>query len=159
VLHHRFDHARRRTLHFSRALNLASPQLEKGFAILVDIFHHAGLLYSFQALYAKDHFVLAKQELVRNTVAAITQIGSSDAFQHDFVWPLFILGTESRHDKQLQEYVETRTLQATKSTAFSNCYPVLEFLQRFWKTDPTVVVDWMDYARQECGRGFTFLVI
>jgi hypothetical protein len=159
VLHDRFDFARRRTLQFSKALDLESTELETDFRLLVDIFHYAGLLYSFQALYHRDQFVLAKQELAHNTMIAINRIESSDAFLHDFVWPLFILGTESRDDTRLQEYVESRMLQATNSTAFSNCYPVLQFLQNFWMTEPAVAADWMGFARQESARGFTFLVL
>jgi len=46
-----------------------------------------------------------------------------------------------------------------KSTNFANCRPALEFLQRFWRSDPKLVSNWMQFAREESTRGQHFLVI
>lgn len=159
TLERRFEFARQRTLHFEKSMNFGSPELHRDFGILVDIFHFAGLLYSFRALLDTASISAVMQQLVQNTIQRINQIEVRSAFQHDFVWPLFIIGTESRDSVELQGFVESRLLEAMNSTGFSNCYPALQFLQRFWGTLPSTAVDWLQFARQESARGFTFLVL
>lgn len=160
-LRDRFEYARASSLHYSHLVQLHSgaPSLRSDLAQLIDIFHYAGLLYSFQALLGLDHSGPARQELVQRTVLSIDQIRECNAFQHDFVWPLFIIGTESRGSPDLQQFVESRVQTAMRSTGFSNCEPSLLFLKRFWQTLPETTVDWLQFGRQEADRGFTFLVI
>ncbi|KEF59058.1 uncharacterized protein A1O9_03901 [Exophiala aquamarina CBS 119918] len=156
-----FEYARQRSLHFEKAMDFGSSELHRDFGILISIFHFAGLLYSFRALLdttgVRMHTTM--QQLVQSTIHHINQIEVRSAFQHDFVWPLFIVGTESRDSIELQDFVESRLLEAMSSTGFSNCYPALQFLQRFWGTQPETTPDWLQFARQESARGFTFLVI
>ncbi|KIX02665.1 uncharacterized protein Z518_08607 [Rhinocladiella mackenziei CBS 650.93] len=159
VLQDRFDYARNRSLHFSRTMDFGSKELYSDFTVLIDIFHYAGLVYGYQALVDPQECAAAKPACVSAVISSIGQVENSNAFQHDFVWPLFIVGTESRHNRETQAFAETKLLQAMSSTGFSNCYPALEFLRRFWATDPTHVADWMQFARQESRQGLNFLVI
>lgn len=159
TLQTKFEYARQRSLHFEKTMDFGSPELHRDFGILIDIFHFAGLLYSFRALLDTANIGTVIQQLVQNTIQCINQIEVRSAFQHDFVWPLFIIGTESRDSVELQDFVESRLLEAMTSTGFSNCYPALQFLQRFWGTQPSTTVDWLQFARRESARGFTFLVI
>src|SRR5262249_18304627 len=156
-LQERFDYVRNRSLHFSRSLEFGSTGLLNDFLVLIDIFHFAGLLYSFQALLSQDEFAPTRQAFVSCVVRTIGQIKISDAFQHDLVWPLFLVGAESRNNREAQGFVETKLLEAMQSTGFSNCRPALEFLQRFWNTDPALVTNWMQFARQESKQGSNFL--
>lgn len=158
-LQRKFEYARQRSLELEKAMNFGSPELHRDFRILVNIFHFAGLLYSFRALLDPASIGGPLQQLVQNTIQCINQIEVRSAFQHDFVWPLFIIGTESRDSVELQDFVESRLLEAMTSTGFSNCYPALQFLQRFWATQPSTTADWLQFARKEAARGFTFLVI
>ncbi|RVX66687.1 hypothetical protein B0A52_09500 [Exophiala mesophila] len=160
-LRDRFEYARASSLHYSHLvqLNSGATSLRSDLAQLIDIFHYSGLLYSFQALLNIEDSRPARQELVQHTIHSIDQVQECNAFQHDFVWPLFIIGTESRASPDLQRFVESRVQTAMRSTGFSNCEPSLRFLQRFWQTSPDTVVDWLQFGRQEADRGFTFLVI
>ncbi|ETI22601.1 hypothetical protein G647_06677 [Cladophialophora carrionii CBS 160.54] len=161
VLQEKFEYARDRSRTFSMCFDFGTPGPHHDFNVLIDIFHYAGLAYSFQALLNPlDHAVqVSLQDHVTAVTTAIGQIRNKEAYQHDLVWPLFVVGTQSRHNKDTQVFAETRLLEVMNSTGFSNCYPALEFLRRFWATDPLVVTDWMQFARQESEQGKHFLVI
>ncbi|OQU95275.1 Fungal specific transcription factor domain-containing protein [Cladophialophora immunda] len=159
VLQEKFDYARNRSLEFSKSLDFGTPGLHSDFAVLVDIFHYAGLAYSFQALLDPRDFAPAIETCVSGVITKIAEIQNKEAYQHDLVWPLFVVGTQSRLNKNTQAFADAKLLEVMKSTGFSNCVPALEFLRRFWKSDPNVAVDWMQFARQESRRGLTFLVI
>lgn len=159
VLQERFEYARTRSLQLSKTMDFGSPRIHGDFTILIDIFHYAGLVYSFQALLDPMECVSARDTCINEVIRSIGMIENKDAFQHDLVWPLFIIGSESRHNPGRQQFAQANLLEAIHSTGFSNCYPGLEFLQRFWATDPRVAVNWLQFARQESSRGFHFLVI
>jgi hypothetical protein len=161
VLQQKFEYARDRCRNFSKSFDFGTQGPHSDFAILIDIFHYAGLAYSFQALLnpLDDAVRLSLQGHVMAIIAAIAQIENKDAYQHDLVWPLFVVGTQSRHNKDTQAFAETKLVEVMASTGFSNCYPALEFLRRFWASDPHDVADWMQFARQESKQGKHFLVI
>ena len=159
VLQDRFDRVRNSSLHHGRTMNFKSATLQADFNLLVDIFHFAGLLYSYQALLGHDDHAAARAACVSGVVNSIGQIQNMNAFQHDLVWPLFLIGAESRHHPETQKFAETKLIEAMDSTGFSTCYPALKFLQRFWATDPSVATNWVHFARQESKRGLNFLVI
>lgn len=161
VLRHRFEFARQRSLYYSQGVEFSSgsSNLRNDLATLIDIFHYAGILYSFQALLDPAQSASARRDLVNITISAIGQIEECNAFQHDFVWPLFIIGGESRGSRALQQFVDSRVQEAMQSTGFSNCEPSLQFLRRYWESAPEQALNWLQFARQEAKRGFTFLVI
>ncbi|OAL24490.1 hypothetical protein AYO20_10648 [Fonsecaea nubica] len=159
ILQDRFDYARNRTLEFSKSLEFGTPGLNSDFVVLVDIFHYAGLAYSFQALLDPQDFAPVIETCISGVMTKIAEIQNKEAYQHDLVWPLFVVGTQSRLNKNTQAFADAKLLEVMQSTGFSNCYPALEFLRRFWRSDPHVVVDWMQFARQEASQGLNFLVI
>lgn len=160
TLQRRFEYARQRSLVLEKTMDFGSPELHHDFGILIDIFHYAGLIYSLGALLDAASIGDLLQRLVQSTIQCINQIEARSAFQHDFVWPLFIVGTASRDSVELQDFVESRLLEAMTSTGFSNCYPALQFLQRFWGLPQSSTrLDWLQFARRESARGLTFLVI
>jgi len=156
-----FERARDRSLHFSQTFDFGTSSPPNDFAILINIFHFAGLAYSFQALLDIHDLAVHKaiDHCVSKVMNTISQIEDKDAYEHDLVWPLFVIGTHSRDNEETQEYAQTKLLEVMKSTGFSNCLPALEFLRRFWASDPSIVLDWMQLAREESRRGQNFLVI
>jgi len=161
VLQQRFEYARNRSREFSKDFGFGTPGPQDDFAVLIDIFHYAGLAYSLQTLPGPlDSAVQdAIDDCVGGVISTIAQIHNKEAYQHDLVWPLFVVGTQSRLNKNTQAFAETKLLEVMNSTGFSNCYPALEFLRRFWVSDPNVTADWMQFARQESKQGQHFLVI
>ena len=159
LLQHRFNEATNSSLLISQDLDFGTQGLQSDLATLLGLYQQAGLLYSYQALLGSKNSAVARDGCVESVVNSVRLIQNLDAFQHDLVWPLFLVGTESRNNHSRQKFVEFGLLEAMRSTAFSNCRPALEFLRRFWTTDELVVTDWVQFGRQESQRGLNFLVI
>ncbi|KAI1628746.1 fungal-specific transcription factor domain-containing protein [Exophiala viscosa] len=155
-LQKRFKEATESSLLISQSLGFEG--LQSDIATLLVLYQQAGLLYSYQALHRKDS-ALARKDCVESVVDSIRLIQNLDSFQHDLVWPLFLVGTESRNNPSRQKFAESAMLEAMRSTAYSNCRLALEFLRHFWTTDELVVVDWIQFCRQESQKGLSFVVI
>jgi hypothetical protein len=161
VLQQRFHHARDRSQEFIQSVNFGAPGPIDDFLVLIDIFYYAGLAYSVSTLF-DFHDPAIREAIDSNVVAVINtiaQIEHNEAYQHDLVWPLFVVGTQSRSNKGWQGFADSTLTKVMESTGFSNCVPALEFLRRFWQSDPNVVADWMQFARWESQHGRHFLVI
>lgn len=159
LLQRRFKEATNSSLLINRDLKFGSQGLQSDIVTLLRIYQEAGLLYSYQALLGPNESALARSGCVESIVNSVRLIQNLNAFQHDLVWPLFLVGTESRNKPSRQKFAESGLLEAMRSTAFSNCRPALEFLRRFWTMDEPVVADWIQFGRQESERGLNFLVI
>ena len=161
VLQQRFDHARIQCREFSKSIIFGTTESTAGFSFLIDIFHYAGLAYSFSTLFNLQDPTVQKavQHNVMAVIAKTTHLQHDEAYQHDLVWPLFVVGTQSRDNHAWQEFADSTLRAMMQSTGFSNCEPALTFLRRFWATDPSVVSDWMQFARKESKHGHHFLVI
>ncbi len=160
TLQQKFEDARHCSRTFSKSF-FGQTDPHHDFMTLIDMFHYAGLAYSFQALLdSKDPAVQAAIDTnISAIITTVDQIQDTMAYEHDMVWPLFVVGTQSRHNQSTQTFSETKLMEVMSSTGFSNCYPALDFLQRFWASDPSVVADWMQLAREESRQGQHFLVI
>ncbi len=159
LLQRRFKEATNSSLLINRDLKFGSQGLQSDIVTLLRIYQEAGLLYSYQALLGPNESALARSGCVESIVNSVRLIQNLNVFQHDLVWPLFLVGTESRNKPSRQKFAESGLLEAMRSTAFSNCRPALEFLRRFWTMDEPVVADWIQFGRQESERGLNFLVI
>lgn len=161
TLHHAFKNATNSSLFLSKH-NHRNPEwqgLERDLKMLLNIYEQAGLLYSYQSLIDAEESASARSICVETIISAIRQIHNMKDIQHDLVWPLFLVGTESRGNDDRQNFAQAGLLQAMQSTSFSNCVPALQFLRRFWTTDPYAAPLWLHFARQESLQGMDFLVI
>jgi hypothetical protein len=157
----RFQNARDHCHELAQSYDFGSPSPDHNFLVLIDIFHHAGLVYTFSTLFdGGDPAVQVEvASNVRAVIELVSQILHHSATQHDLVWPIFVVGIQGRHDLATQEFARAKLTEVMDSTGFSNCRPALEFLHRFWSSDPSIVPDWMHFAREEAKRGQYFLVI
>jgi len=158
-LRKRFEYTRMSSLHYSRNIDVGSEELRQDFECIIDIFHHAGVIYGCQALFDLSESAQLREHSLDELFQILTLIKNPGVFQQDLIWPLFIAGTESRGDSPRQELVESKILQAMKFTGFSNPFQALLFLRNFWTTDELTATSWMQFACQEAKRGTTFLVL
>lgn len=158
-LREKLDHTRNRSIHFSKSIQFGSDSLRANFLVIIDIYHHAGMIYGCQAMHGAAETAGIRSCSLRQLMAAFTTLDDNRALQQDVVWPLFIAGTESRWDLEKQSFILQKMQVAMHSTGFLNCVPAIQFLQRFWTTDPLAVQDWMDFARNEAKQGVSFVVI
>ncbi|KAF7185178.1 Acriflavine sensitivity control protein acr-2 [Pseudocercospora fuligena] len=154
-----FEAVRLRNKGFDTLFQLASASRRHDFNAVIDMFHFAGLLYAYQVMLSPRDSEAARQECAETFVECRRQIHSVEGIQHDFVWPLFIVGTEARGHVELQRFIEDELLDAMSQSGWGNCVPALEFLRRFWQTGKDEMPNWMRMAREESKRGYKFLVI
>ncbi|KXS95118.1 hypothetical protein AC578_2893 [Pseudocercospora eumusae] len=154
-----FEAARLRNKRFDTLFQLASQERRHDFNAVIDMFHFAGILYAYQVMLSPRDSEAARQECAETVVECRKQMHSVQGIQHDFVWPLFLVGTEARGNAELQQYIEQEFFDAMLQTGWRNCVPALEFLRRFWRTREGEMVSWMRLAREESKRGYKFLVV
>jgi hypothetical protein len=166
-----FEHARSRTLEMGKTFQVSGSHDYLHLSRTVNCFYHAGLIYSYRALW-KDESLDPALPIEKQTQIAISKFELFHAiafvetnkpnFAQDLVWPLFIAGTEATQ-KDEQEMVIAKLQQAMSETGFSNCQHALEFLNSLWqKRDCDELqeneLDWIAFAREWTSQGKTFLV-
>jgi Fungal specific transcription factor domain len=158
ILQAKFDYTRSRSFRFAKTLDFGSESLRSDFTRIIEIFHHAGLVYSYQALIEPEVSEMDRAYSLETLFDTLRCIPDSPTFAQDIVWPLFIAGTECRERYEDQQWIEKKLKKTMQSTGFSNCQPALEFLQIFWATDSVTVGTWLSYAREYSKLWPTFLV-
>jgi hypothetical protein len=144
----RFDKTRTRTLRLSRHLPFAPPSLRQGFAHVVEIYHYAGLIYTYQSLLP---FSENRQHILHclpNLFASLVPIADSAFLAQDLVWPLFIAGTESHGNALRQAWLKDKMENAMRNTGYSMCIRALDFLDRFWSARDGARTTWVEFARK-----------
>jgi Fungal specific transcription factor domain len=137
-----FEQARARAYALSRQLKFPTLAERYSFNRIVNVFHHAGLIYAYRALFCSISSLSSSQKYVETEskisyfkgllfedINAI-RLDKPD-FAQDLVWPLFIAGTEAKEEHQ-QILVIKKLEQAMHRTGFSNCRHALSFLRAYW---------------------------
>ncbi|KAL3425540.1 hypothetical protein PVAG01_02331 [Phlyctema vagabunda] len=157
-LHERLGRAKQRTLEFGQSLEFWSPHTRLDFAHVVDLYHHVGLIYSYQVIVggSAPHTIAWQY---RDTIFEhIRVLGKNNSFIQDLVWPLFIAGTESRGCPEEQAFVEFKFLEIIKMTGPLDRWQVISFLKAFWALEMDTSLNWIDFAREQARMGHTFMV-
>ena len=154
----RLENARNMTRSLSRHLYFSTELLKRDFDRIVDIYHHSGLIYAYQALAKTSDAAICIPPLLDSLIQDLTLISTSGHFAQDLAWPLFISGTACRHLKDKQRLLKRLLQECMKSTGFSNCQGVLKFLHVFWSESEVEGDNWIGYARSYAKLGQEFLV-
>jgi len=166
-----FEHARSCTLEMGKTFQVSGSQEYLHLSRTVNCFYHAGLIYSYRALWKDDPLdpnlsTEKETQIMTSKLELFYALGFAETnkptFAQDLVWPLFIAGTEATRKKE-QEMVILKLQQAMSETGFSNCQHALEFLNALWQRKRGDEVqenglDWIAFAREWAGQGKTFLV-
>lgn len=174
-----FEHARARTLKMSMSIKFSPPEGRLQFNRIVNSFYHAGLIYSYRALFSSPGVHssrdLSVESQIKTSVTELFQIlkymeMDKPIYAQDLVWPLFIAGTEALNADE-QAMVVQKLEQTMLGTGFSNCEQALEFLRALWSEreemignmdfdDPKVAMShsWIPFARDWEKKGHVFWV-
>lgn len=155
----RLENARKISKDLNGRLSLCTEQQEKDFNRVVDIYHHSGLIYAYQALAEPVDATECIPQLLASLISDLILISTSGPFAQDLAWPLFICGTACRHLKDEQHLIERLMREEMESTGFWNCQEALNFLRMFWSTEDVKGQTWIDFARQYCKHGREFLAL
>ncbi|VUC21361.1 unnamed protein product [Clonostachys rosea] len=139
-----FELARGATLMAAGRLNIHDASQTRDLIRLVDIHHHAALLYVAacfgQSLDYDEISKTAFQELKVQIVA----LENINECIHNLPWPLFILGVKSHGHLENQRLVSKLYSTIPAITGCKQYYDVLEFLHEFWSGSDD---EWQPLAR------------
>lgn len=153
----RFEGSRTRTLRLSQHLPFVSTSLHEDFEHVVEIYHYAGLIYTYQSLVPfpenREHILCCLPSLF----GSLVHIADSAFLAQDLVWPLFIAGTESHGNTLRQDWLRDKMATAMRNTGYSMCIRALEFLDRFWGAKGGARMTWVEFARGNDGGNDAFM--
>ncbi|EXJ92601.1 hypothetical protein A1O3_01153 [Capronia epimyces CBS 606.96] len=149
------DTARQRTRKCGESLTFPSARARIAFDCVVELFHHAGLLYASHVL-SQDDLSTSVADRSRSLLfMPLQSIEVTDIIAQDLTWPIFIAGTECHGCCERQNLVRERMIQVMQLSGVLERPRLLEFLQTFWQLqsqDPQA--SWISLARvwAECGE-------
>lgn len=132
---------------FGQQLYFLSDQIQQDFQHVVFIFYHAIQVYVYRTI-SNDPLAATHIQISRDSILEhIDRLSDKANFAHDLVWPLFILGTESRNDTRIQDMVSREMEAVMKISGDLDRRKVLLFLQHYWKADLAPGATWIQFMR------------
>lgn len=140
-----FGLARGSTLMLAGALELPMNERQRDFIRLVDIYHHAGLLYTYHLLFKNEVTSTEVNASAMSLFEQLDQLEDIHSCMQNLPWPALIAGTECRGDITRQSFIENLYGKIARDMGFKHYIEVLHFLRVLWsKTD----ADWLMLANQ-----------
>ena len=144
---HRVELAKDSMISFGQQFYFWSERAQQDFQHLIFIFYHAIQMYTHRAISddpLAETYILVSRGF---TVEHLDHLSDKRGFAHDLVWPLFILGTESRDDKNTQHMVSVEMESVMRISGDLDRRKVLSFLQHYWSADITQPATWIQFMR------------
>ncbi|KAL7949634.1 fungal-specific transcription factor domain-containing protein [Trichoderma barbatum] len=152
----RFEQARGQTLIIAGKLQMNPPVVRRDFIRLVDLYHHAAVVYAYRCLgYATpDNYDWLAS--VMKLFDQMDQIENISLCIQNLPWPIFIAGTECHGDAERQHKVATILDSTIRTTGFNQYETIRSFLNEFWSgTEP----NWLPVAQRLQANGLRILVV
>ncbi|CAH0057046.1 unnamed protein product [Clonostachys solani] len=145
-----FELARGATLMAAGRLNIHNASQTRDLIRLVDIHHHAGLLYVAACFGQSLDYDEMSKTASRDLKAQIIALENINQCIHNLPWPLFILGVKSHGHPENRKLVSKLYTTIPEITGCKQYYDVLEFLHEFWSGSE---IEWQPLARRWELRG------
>lgn len=151
-----FELARGSTLIAAGLLELARDERRRDFIRIVDIYHHAALLYTYRCLFR------GRVELTDVTASATTlferlnQLEDKASCLQNLPWPAFIAGTECRGSREREMFIANMYDEIARDMGFRHYLEVLHFLRELWTGG---ISNWPDLARNYAAIGKQILAV
>lgn len=162
LLERRLEEARQQTQILAANYDkLRKPETRRDFERVIDIYHHAGIIYAYQALAMPELARREKDPHLSQLLQALHLLPASGLFAQDLAWPLFIASTECRERERARKWLQQKMEDSADATGFASCHEAWDFLQKWWdrEEDARYYESWIGFARARAARGHTFLVI
>ncbi|KAH0492385.1 hypothetical protein TgHK011_007343 [Trichoderma gracile] len=132
------------------------PVVRRDFIRLVDLYHHAAVVYAYRCLgYATpDNYDWLAS--VAKLFDQLGQIENQSLCIQNLPWPIFIAGTECHGDVERQHKVTEILDKTIRTTGFKQYETIRRFFNAFWNgTEP----NWLPVAQQLQANGLRILVV
>lgn len=151
-----FELARGSTLMASGMLSIKQGPRRRDFIRLVEIYHHAGLLYAYRCLYSFDVPHLEVEYSCNRIFEALDNLEEIASCIQNLPWPTFIAGTQCRGNKLRQEAITEIYETIIKEMGFNHYSLVLQFLTTFWDGGEE---NWLKAACEWEKQGYRLLAV
>jgi hypothetical protein len=154
------EESRQRTRHCGGSLTFSSAKARVAFECVVELFHHAGLLYACQ-VHTEDRFSRRTADTSRKLLFVhLKNVQVTDIIAQDLTWPLFIAGTECHGCSERQNLVQERMRQIMELSGILERPRLLDFLKDLWDLQcRDSQASWINLARLWAERGEPILII
>jgi hypothetical protein len=149
-IHSQIDAARENMMRLSGTIHFGSEEDQRGFELVIWMYYHATLIYSYQAL-ADSATTTYDVRISRDEILRYVQFLSETRdgmFAQDLVWPLFTAGTELRGQLAGQQVIRECFLNVMRISRILDRARVLAFLERWWQ-EPGTSSSWIEMARRQ----------
>ncbi|KAJ3526713.1 hypothetical protein NM208_g11053 [Fusarium decemcellulare] len=155
-LEDRFELARASTLiAVGRLMDLPSTSYQHDVVLLVEAFHHAGLVYASKRLQGAE-----MQQLERHHCSKLFRLfrrfDNIGACLANLSWPIFVAGISSCSDAERTCTVRDMLCRLTSSSPFRYYANIPAFFKELWASPDQ---DWIALAREWEGRGTPVLAM
>ncbi|KIW78847.1 hypothetical protein Z517_08686 [Fonsecaea pedrosoi CBS 271.37] len=139
-----FEQARGSTLMAAGLLELPRDARRRDFVRIVDIYHHAALLYTYRVLFLCQVEPLEVSASTMVLFERLHQLEDTPSCLQNLPWPVFIAGTECCDDLERQAFVAKMYTDIAQDMGFKYYLGILRFLQDLWSNKETT---WTELAR------------
>jgi hypothetical protein len=149
-IHSQIDAAKDNMMRLSGAIHFGSEEDRRGFELVIWMYYHATLIYSYQAL-ADPATATYDVRISRDEILRYVQFLSETRdgmFAQDLVWPLFTAGSELRGDLAGQQVIRECFGNVMRISRILDRARVLAFLERWWD-EPGTFSSWIEMARKQ----------
>ncbi|KEF59935.1 uncharacterized protein A1O9_04783 [Exophiala aquamarina CBS 119918] len=140
-----FGLARGSTLMLAGSLGLPNNERRRDFIRLVDIYHHAGLLYTYRLLFKNVVTSIEVEASTRALLERFDQLEDIHSCMQNLPWPALIAGIESYGNADRMAFTERLYEKIARDMGFKHYLEVLHFLQVLWSREDA---DWVMLANQ-----------
>ncbi|KAF9869584.1 hypothetical protein CkaCkLH20_12977 [Colletotrichum karsti] len=155
VVQSELEQARGATLMAAGRLGLGSSKMTRDFVRLVEVYHNAGLLYSFHCLEISGRDSAEWMTAAGGLFDQLTGFEDQATSIQNLPWPAFIAGTVCHGDKQRQRTILSVFDAIHEATKFNHYLHAVDFLKTFWAGRDT---DWRPLARLREASGQRIIV-
>ena len=151
-----FEQARGSTLMAAGVLGLPRDARRRDFIRIVDIYHHAALLYTYRVLFRGQVEQVEVHDSATILFERLNQLEEKSTCMQNLPWPVFIAGTECCEDPERQAFVANLYTDIAGDMGFKYYLGILHFLQDLWANR---LSNWTDLARHYESNSTTIVAV
>ncbi|KAJ9607101.1 hypothetical protein H2200_008173 [Cladophialophora chaetospira] len=145
-----FEQARGSTLMAAGLLGLPRDARRRDFIRIVDVYHHAALLYTYRVLFGGQVEQIEVDASALILFERLNQLEEKSTCMQNLPWPAFVAGTECRDNPERQAFVAKLYADIAQDMGFKYYLGILDFLQDLWASR---VTNWTEMARSYEANG------
>ncbi|KAK4942794.1 hypothetical protein LTR10_017554 [Elasticomyces elasticus] len=155
-----FEEARGRSKNYANTITFRSPGAREAFEYVVDLHHHAGVLYGSHILPDDaDSPVLADSSRVA-LFQYLRKVTGPEIIAQDLTWPVFIAGIECRGQLEHQGLVYQKMQDIMRMSGELERPRLVSFLADFWFSQEEGSKDnWIKLARAYASHGKPIIIL